>query len=163
MSVCRSVAELNSLIAGLPGGERIVFTNGVFDLLHLGHVELLEFAREQGDRLVVGVNDDDSVRRLKGPSRPIFPVAERLEILSAFACVDFVIAFAEDTPLQLIQSISRVDVLVKGGDYTAGNVVGREHVESGGGRLVLFPYREGKSTTSLIERIQNRERRGHGG
>lgn len=154
MSVCSSTAVLNGELARLPQGERIVFTNGVFDLLHLGHVELLEFAKGQGDRLIVGVNDDDSVRRLKGSTRPIFPVAERLEILAAFSCVDYVIAFAEDTPLQLIQALSRVDVLVKGGDYAPDDVVGREWVEGRGGKLVLFPYRQGKSTTSLIERIR---------
>ncbi len=114
-------------------GETIVFTNGVFDLLHPGHVELLQFARAQGDLLVVGVNDDDSVRRLKGEKRPIFPQAERLEVLAALACVDYVVPFAEDTPLELIRALGRIDVLVKGGDYAPAEVVGRAEVEAGAG------------------------------
>jgi len=139
-------------LAGRPG-EKVVFTNGVFDLLHPGHVELLEFARSQGDLLVVGVNDDGSVRRLKGEKRPVFPVAERMEVLAALECVDFVVPFAEDTPLELIRALGRVDVLVKGGDYAPEQVVGRAEVEGRGGRLVIFRLAGDYSSSKLIEKI----------
>jgi D-beta-D-heptose 7-phosphate kinase/D-beta-D-heptose 1-phosphate adenosyltransferase len=152
MKINESAAVLKRELAGRPGAK-VVFTNGVFDLLHPGHVELLQFARAQGDLLVVGVNDDASVRRLKGEKRPIFPLAERLEVLAALECVDFLVPFSEDTPLQLIRELDRIDVLVKGGDYAPGEVVGRAEVEARGGRLVLFPYHPGKSTTLLIDRI----------
>jgi D-beta-D-heptose 7-phosphate kinase/D-beta-D-heptose 1-phosphate adenosyltransferase len=132
---------------------KIVFTNGVFDLLHPGHIQLLQFAREQGDLLVVGVNDDASVRRLKGEKRPIFPLAERMEVLAALECVDFVVPFGEDTPLQLIMALGRIDVLVKGGDYAPGEVVGREEVEGRGGKLILFSLAGDDSSSALIERI----------
>jgi rfaE bifunctional protein nucleotidyltransferase chain/domain len=134
-------------------GARIVFTNGVFDLLHPGHVELLQFARSQGDILVVGINDDESVRRLKGEKRPIFPLAERMEILAAFACVDYIVPFSEDTPLQLIRALDCIDVLVKGGDYSPGEVVGRREVEARGGRLCLFKVVGEYSSSALIEKI----------
>jgi D-beta-D-heptose 7-phosphate kinase/D-beta-D-heptose 1-phosphate adenosyltransferase len=134
-------------------GRRVAFTNGVFDLLHPGHVELLEHARSLGERLVVGVNDDASVRRLKGEKRPIFPLAERMEVLAALACVDFVVPFAEDTPLELIRDLGCVDVLVKGGDYAPAEVVGRAEVEARGGRLVIFRLSGNYSTSGLIERI----------
>lgn len=134
-------------------GRKVVFTNGVFDLLHPGHVELLEYARSQGDLLVVGVNDDASVRRLKGEKRPIFPLGERLEVLAALQCVDFVIPFAEDTPLELIRALDRVDVLVKGGDYAPADVVGRAEVEARGGRLCIFRLAGDYSTSALIEKI----------
>lgn len=148
-------AELDLLLKREPKSHKIVFTNGVFDLIHPGHVELLEFARALGDRLVVGVNDDDSVRRLKGPARPIFPLAERMEVLDAFACVDFVVPFGEDTPLELIRSLLRVDVLVKGGDYRPDQVVGRGEVEGAGGRLVIYPLKSGYSTSAIIDRIRS--------
>jgi D-beta-D-heptose 7-phosphate kinase/D-beta-D-heptose 1-phosphate adenosyltransferase len=134
-------------------GERVVFTNGVFDLLHPGHVELLEHARSQGDLLVVGVNDDASVRRLKGEKRPIFPLAERLEVLAALECVDYVVPFSEDTPLELIRALDRIDVLVKGGDYAPADVVGRAEVEARGGRLVIFKLSGNYSSSGLIEKI----------
>jgi D-beta-D-heptose 7-phosphate kinase/D-beta-D-heptose 1-phosphate adenosyltransferase len=134
-------------------GEAVVFTNGVFDLLHPGHIELLQFARAQGDLLVVGVNDDDSVRRLKGEKRPIFPQAERLEVLAALACVDHVVPFAEDTPLELIRALGRIDVLVKGGDYRPADVVGRAEVEARGGRLCIFKLAGNYSSSALIEKI----------
>ena len=133
-------------------GERIVFTNGVFDLLHRGHVEYLEEARALGDRLVVGVNSDASVRRLKGASRPIVPEAERAELLEALACVDLAIVFEEDTPLALIEAV-QPDVLVKGGDWAVENIVGREFVEARGGRVLNVPLREGLSTSAIVERI----------
>lgn len=133
--------------------ERMVFTNGVFDLLHPGHIELLQFARSQGDFLVVGVNDDASVRRLKGEKRPIFPLAERMEILAALECVDYVVPFSQDTPLELIRTLGRIDVLVKGGDYAPGEVVGREQVEAAGGKLCLFKLSGDYSSSALIAKI----------
>lgn len=133
-------------------GERIVFTNGVFDLLHRGHAEYLEEARSLGDRLVVGVNSDASVSRLKGPSRPIVPEAERAELVGALGCVDLTVVFDDDTPLALIETV-QPDVLVKGADWAAAEIVGREFVEARGGRVVRVPVREGLSTSTLIERI----------
>jgi D-beta-D-heptose 7-phosphate kinase/D-beta-D-heptose 1-phosphate adenosyltransferase len=133
-------------------GETIVFTNGVFDLLHRGHVEYLEEAAMLGDRLVVGVNADVSVRRLKGPARPIVPGEERAELVGALACVDAVVLFDDDTPERLIHEL-RPGVLVKGGDWAVDRIVGREFVESLGGRVVSVPLREGLSTSALVERI----------
>ena len=128
-------------------GQTVVFTNGCFDLLHPGHVRLLREAADLGDFLVVGLNSDASVRRLKGPSRPINPAEARAEVLSALEAVDAVTIFDEDTPLELITAI-RPDVLVKGGDYRPDEVVGRPEVEAAGGRLVLIPLVEGHSTTA---------------
>ncbi len=152
MKIHDGAPSLKRELAGREG-ETIVFTNGVFDLLHPGHVELLEFARGQGGLLVVGVNDDASVRRLKGDKRPIFPLAERLEVLAALACVDYVVPFAEDTPLELVRALGRIDVLVKGGDYVPATVVGRAEVEAAGGRLCLFKLSGNYSTSAMIERI----------
>jgi rfaE bifunctional protein nucleotidyltransferase chain/domain len=134
-------------------GEKIVFTNGVFDLIHPGHIQLLQFARAQGDLLVLGVNDDTSVRRLKGEKRPIFPLTERMEILAALECVDYIVPFSEDTPLQLIQTLGHIDALVKGGDYSPADVVGRQEVEGRGGKLYLFRLAGGYSSSGLIEKI----------
>lgn len=134
-------------------GKKIVFTNGVFDLLHPGHVELLEFARSQGDLLVVGINDDASVRRLKGEKRPIFPLPERMEVLSALESVHYIVPFAEDTPLELIRELDCVDVLVKGGDYAPADVVGRAEVEARGGKLVIFKLSGNYSSSALIDKI----------
>jgi D-beta-D-heptose 7-phosphate kinase/D-beta-D-heptose 1-phosphate adenosyltransferase len=136
-------------------GQKVVFTNGCFDLLHVGHARLLREAAAQGDFLVVGVNSDASVRRLKGASRPINPEAARAELLSALECVDAVTVFDEDTPLALIEAI-RPDVLVKGGDYRPDEVVGRREVEAAGGRLVLIPLVEGHSTYKLVFRAAER-------
>jgi D-beta-D-heptose 7-phosphate kinase/D-beta-D-heptose 1-phosphate adenosyltransferase len=133
-------------------GEKIVFTNGVFDLLHRGHVEYLEEARALGDRLVIGVNSDASVRRLKGPTRPIVPAVERAELLAALASVDLVVVFAEDTPEAIIRAVEP-DVLVKGGDWALDAIVGRELVESRGGRVLTIPMRAGHSTSALVRRI----------
>ena len=144
--------ERRRLEAWRAAGERIVFTNGVFDLLHRGHVEYLEEARALGDHLVVGVNSDASVRRIKGPERPLVPAAERAELLAALACVDLAIVFEDDTPERLIRQVEP-DVLVKGGDWTPDRIVGREFVESRGGRVLNVPLRGGLSTTTLIERI----------
>ena len=136
-------------------GERLVFTNGCFDLLHGGHVHYLQQARALGDRLVVALNDDASVRLLKGDDRPLRPQDERARVLAALACVDYVVLFGEATPLALIKSL-RPDVLVKGGDYTLETVVGREEVEASGGSVHLVPYVEGVSTTELVARIAQR-------
>lgn len=135
------------------GEARIVFTNGVYDLLHRGHVEYLEEARALGDRLVVGVNTDASVRRLKGPSRPIVTLADRTAVLRALACVDLVVPFDDDTPLRLIEAV-QPDVLVKGADYAVGDIVGREVVEGRGGLVTTIALREGLSTSTLVERIR---------
>jgi D-beta-D-heptose 7-phosphate kinase/D-beta-D-heptose 1-phosphate adenosyltransferase len=135
------------------GEARIVFTNGVYDLLHRGHVEYLEEARALGDRLVVGVNTDASVRRLKGPSRPIVTLEDRAAVLRALACVDLVVAFDDDTPLRLIEAV-QPDVLVKGADYAVGEIVGREVVEARGGLVTTIALREGLSTSTLVERIR---------
>ncbi|MBV8232938.1 MAG: D-glycero-beta-D-manno-heptose 1-phosphate adenylyltransferase [Planctomycetaceae bacterium] len=136
-------------------GRTVVFTNGCFDLLHVGHLRLLRRAAELGDFLVVGLNSDESVRRLKGPSRPINPEDARAELLAGLECVDAVTIFGEDTPLELIDAILP-DVLVKGGDYRPEEVVGRDEVEASGGRLVLIPLVEGHSTTHLARRISER-------
>lgn len=133
------------------GGQQIVFTNGCFDILHVGHIRLLEEARRKGDRLVVGVNSDDSVRRLKGTSRPIVGQEERARILAALSAVDAVVIFEESTPLRVIQTI-RPDVLVKGGDYREENIVGAREVRARGGRVEIIPLVEGVSTTRLIGR-----------
>jgi len=132
-------------------GERIVFTNGCFDILHIGHIRLLEQARRKGDHLIVGLNSDASVRRLKGPSRPIVTAAERSRVLAALTAVDAVVVFEEDTPLPLIEAI-RPDVLVKGGDYSEDQVVGAREVRAWGGRTELIPLVPGTSTTHLIRK-----------
>jgi D-beta-D-heptose 7-phosphate kinase/D-beta-D-heptose 1-phosphate adenosyltransferase len=132
---------------------RIVFTNGVFDLLHRGHAEYLEEARALGDRLVVGVNSDASVRRLKGPSRPIVSQDDRVALVSALACVDLAVLFEDDTPLRLIEAV-QPDVLVKGGDYAVPDIVGRDVVEARGGRVTTIALRPGLSTSELVKRIR---------
>ena len=134
-------------------GDAIVFTNGVYDLLHRGHVEYLEEARALGDRLVVGVNGDASVRRLKGAERPILPQRDRAALIAALACVDMAVVFDDDTPLSLIEAI-RPDVLVKGADWGADEIVGREVVEAGGGRVERIALREGLSTSTIVRRIR---------
>jgi rfaE bifunctional protein nucleotidyltransferase chain/domain len=134
-------------------GERIIFTNGVFDLLHRGHAEYLAEARALGDRLVVGLNSDASVRRLKGPTRPIVVAEDRAALLAALAVVDLVIVFEEDTPERLIRAV-RPDVLVKGGDWAPDQIVGREFVESSGGRVLSIPLRPGYGTSALVQRIR---------
>lgn len=132
---------------------RVVFTNGVFDLLHPGHVDVLIGARRLGDALVVGLNSDASVRRLKGPTRPVRSDAERAYVLAALEAVDAVVVFDQDTPLELIQAL-RPDVLVKGGDYTEASIVGAPEVRSWGGDVVVIPLTPGHSTTSTIQRIR---------
>jgi len=136
-------------------GKIVVFTNGVFDLLHRGHVRYLAQARRCGDVLVVGVNSDQSTRAGKGSDRPITPEAERAEILGALASVDAVVIFDEDTPLELITAL-QPDVLVKGGDWAENAIVGREVVEARGGKVVRVPVEQGYSTSSILERIRRR-------
>lgn len=134
------------------GSRRIVFTNGCFDLLHPGHIRLLEEARSFGDILVVGLNSDSSVRGVKGESRPLIPEAERAEVLAALAAVDFVLVFAEPTPRELIARLLP-DVLVKGSDWGLGEIVGREEVERAGGRVISIPLQPGYSTTGILQKI----------
>lgn len=131
----------------------VVFTNGCFDLIHRGHVDYLSRARDLGDILVVGLNSDASVKRLKGDSRPISNEASRASVLAAFGFVDYVVVFEEDTPLRLIEAIIP-DILVKGGDYSHDNVVGADFVEKHGGRLELLSLIPGESTTRLVERMK---------
>jgi D-beta-D-heptose 7-phosphate kinase/D-beta-D-heptose 1-phosphate adenosyltransferase len=139
-------------------GRQVVFTNGCFDILHVGHLQLLNAAAELGDRLIVGVNSDASVRRLKGDRRPVTPEVQRMTLLAGLACVDLVVMFAADTPLALIKELSP-EVLVKGGDYTPDTVVGRAEVEAAGGRVVILPLVPGVSTTQVIQRIAPERRR----
>jgi D-beta-D-heptose 7-phosphate kinase / D-beta-D-heptose 1-phosphate adenosyltransferase len=135
-------------------GERVVFTNGCFDLIHAGHIELLSFAAREGDRLLVGLNSDSSVRKLKGPTRPIQTEADRARIVGALRAVDLVVLFDEPTPLSLIEAISP-DVLVKGADYSEDQVVGGDVVKARGGRVALFPLMAGRSSTKIVERMRS--------
>jgi D-beta-D-heptose 7-phosphate kinase/D-beta-D-heptose 1-phosphate adenosyltransferase len=135
----------------MSGGDTTVFTNGCFDLLHSGHMALLSAARAMGDRLVVGLNTDRSVSTLKGPTRPIVNEGDRVAALNALECVDLVILFDDDTPLDLIKRL-KPDVLVKGADYELDEVVGRHEVEAYGGKVVLVPLLEGFSTTGMVDR-----------
>ena len=130
-----------------------MFTNGVFDLLHPGHVDVLLGARRQGDALIVAVNSDDSVRRLKGPDRPVRSEAERAYVLAAFEMVDCVVLFDQDTPLELIERL-RPDVLVKGGDYAEDTIVGASQVRSWGGSVIIVPLTPGQSTTNIIRTLR---------
>ena len=136
-------------------GGTVVFTNGVFDVLHPGHVRYLAEARRQGDALIVGLNADASVRRLKGPDRPISPAGERAEVLAALAAVDAVVIFDEETPLALITAL-QPDVLVKGADWAHDAIVGRDVVEARGGRVVRVPIVAGHSTSSILDRTRPR-------
>lgn len=132
---------------------RLVFTNGVFDLLHPGHIDVLRAARAEGDALLVGVNSDASVRRLKGPDRPVRREGDRAYVLAALECVDAVTVFEDDTPLALVRLVEP-DVIVKGGDYAPHTVVGADLVRARGGRVVIVPLTAGQSTTSIIERLR---------
>ena len=151
LSLDEAVALVNRLRTR---AATIVFTNGVFDLLHPGHVRYLQQARAEGDALIVGLNGDASVRRNKGPERPINPEQERAEVLAALASVDAVVLFDEDTPADIILAI-QPDVLVKGADWPAGQIVGRDTVERRGGRVIRVEVETGYSTTSLVDRIRN--------
>ena len=134
-------------------GKRVVFTNGCFDLLHPGHVKLLEAARAHGDALVVGLNSDESVRTLKGPGRPVISEAERAEILAALECVDAVVIFNELTPQKTVAALLP-DILVKGGDWPGNQIVGREEVEAAGGKVILIDVVQGHSTTEILRKIR---------
>jgi D-beta-D-heptose 7-phosphate kinase/D-beta-D-heptose 1-phosphate adenosyltransferase len=139
-------------------GHRVVFTNGCFDLLHRGHTRLLQQARKLGDLLIVGLNSDASVRRIKGPSRPVLSEEERAEVLSALASVDYVVFFDDPDPGSTIAAL-QPDVLAKGADWAKDQIVGRETVEGRGGRVVTIPLVEGSSTSGIIDRILEQGRR----
>ena len=148
--------ELLRIIKDLKAkGKRIIFTNGCFDLLHVGHIRYLEEAKILGDILIVGVNSDASVQKLKGPKRPVLPVEERTEILSGLGCVDYITIFDELDPLALITSL-QPDVLVKGGDWTREQTIGKEVVERSGGEVIIIPFVKGASTSNIIETILKR-------
>lgn len=134
-------------------GKKIVFTNGCFDLLHIGHIKYLKEAKSKGNFLVVGINADESVKRLKGPTRPIQNEIDRSEILAALEAVDATVIFTEDTPEKLIQQI-HPDVLVKGGDWKINQIVGGEFVQSYGGQVLSLMFIDGKSTTSIVSKIE---------
>ena len=145
--------ELRDILQGLKRrGKRIVFTNGCFDILHIGHIRCLEEAKKRGDFLIVALNSDRSIRSIKGPSRPFTPEAERAEVLSALGCVDYVVIFDEADPLELISSL-KPNVLVKGGDWTPETTIGREVVEGTGGEVVIIPQIQGVSTSAIVDRI----------
>jgi len=146
------IIRAENFVTRITHGVRVVFTNGCFDLLHPGHVDYLERARELGDHLVVGVNSDASVRRLKGARRPVNDEQARTAVLAGLGCVDSVIIFEEDTPLELIRKI-RPHVLVKGGDWPIDQIVGRDIVEADGGRVLSIPLLPGYSSTAIIERV----------
>ena len=152
------VVSLEALVAVLAPerrlGRKVVFTNGCYDLLHVGHLRLLETAAALGDLLVVGVNRDTSVFRLKGEGRPFVPFAERAELLAALEVVDWVVGFDDDTPAETIDVLVP-DVLVKGGDWSVDKIVGRDTVEAHGGKVLSIPLVPGRSTTSLVERIRS--------
>ena len=132
--------------------KKVVFTNGCFDLLHSGHVHLLKEAKEKGDVLIVAVNDDASIQKIKGSSRPIFSLEERIEILGAIEDIDYLVSFSEETPQKIIARLVP-DILVKGGDWRPEEVVGKKEVEEAGGEVVIIPYLEGRSSSEIIERI----------
>jgi D-beta-D-heptose 7-phosphate kinase/D-beta-D-heptose 1-phosphate adenosyltransferase len=149
----RAKNELRDILEGLKRrGKKIVFTNGCFDILHVGHVRCLEEAKRMGDTLVVALNSDRSVRSIKGPSRPFIPEEERAEVLSALACVDYVVIFDDPDPLELITFL-KPNVLVKGGDWTPETTIGKEVVEKAGGKVVIIPQIQGVSTSDIIDRI----------
>ncbi|MDI6851572.1 MAG: D-glycero-beta-D-manno-heptose 1-phosphate adenylyltransferase [bacterium] len=146
--------ELAEILNSLKGNKRVVFTNGCFDVLHRGHIEYLYFAKKLGDLLVVAVNSDESVRKLKGEGRPINKLEDRMAVLSSLEMVDYVIPFEEDTPYEVIKLL-KPDIIVKGGDYTPDEVVGKDIVEGYGGKVVIAPYLKGYSTTELLRRMKN--------
>lgn len=149
----KKLAELKKIRADLRRKKiKVVFTNGCFDLIHSGHVHLFREAKKLGDVFIVALNEDESVRRLKGKSRPIFTLEERLEILGAIEAIDYLTSFSEDTPQRVIAALLP-DILVKGGDWKPGEVVGRKEVERAGGRVAIVPYLEGRSSSEIIDRI----------
>lgn len=149
-SKVKSVKEFLSIRKKLKG--KLVFTNGCFDLLHVGHIRYLQEAKRQGEYLIIGLNSDKSVKNLKGKNRPIIPEAERAEVLAALHSVDFVILFDEDTPYELIRAV-QPDVLVKGGDWKSDDIVGKDIVEARGGKVFSLSFIQGRSTTDIVDKI----------
>ncbi len=145
--------QIKSVIPSLLHEKQIVFTNGCFDILHVGHIRYLQEAKKLGDLLIVGINTDASVKRLKGPTRPLQTEDDRAEILSALGCVDFVILFDEDTPLNLIKEI-KPHILVKGGDWKPESIVGSDFVLAHGGKVLSLNFVDGRSTTSIVNKIK---------
>ena len=152
----KSVDELNQFFASKRDGKKLVFTNGCFDILHIGHVKYLQEAQACGDFLVVGVNSDSSVSQLKGPNRPIQNEVDRSEILAALKVVDGTVIFDEETPIELIRSI-KPDVLVKGGDWAIDQIVGSDFVLSQGGEVKSLQFVDGRSTTNVVDKIKSQE------
>ena len=151
----KSLEEIKAIVVDArTNGKKVAFTNGCFDLLHRGHVHVLRAARACADLLIVGINSDQSVKQIKGPTRPVLPESDRCELLGAMEMVDFVVPFNEPDPHNLISAI-RPDVLVKGGDWNTEKIIGADLVEEAGGRVVVVPYIKGFSTTEIIERIKN--------
>ena len=149
----KSAEELKAVVAGAKAeGKKVVFTNGCFDLLHRGHLHLLREAKKLGDILIVAINNDLSVKKLKGPKRPILPEADRAELIGALEMVDYVTLFHEADPYHLIKEL-QPNILVKGGDWTTERIIGGDVVEKEGGRVVAVPYLDGYSTTQMIERM----------
>jgi D-glycero-beta-D-manno-heptose 1-phosphate adenylyltransferase len=150
----KSVDDLSAMSAqARKAGRVVVFTNGCFDLVHRGHIHLLRQAKALGDLLIVGLNSDVSVKTIKGPDRPIMPEADRIELIAALEMVDYVVVYSEPDPYQIIAAI-KPNVLVKGGDWSADEIVGADVVEQNGGRVAVIPYLPGFSTTQIIERIR---------
>ncbi|OIQ02978.1 MAG: hypothetical protein AUK36_06335 [Zetaproteobacteria bacterium CG2_30_59_37] len=148
-----TLAEAQGIVNGWrDAGRRIVFTNGCFDLLHPGHINYLQRARALGDALIIGLNSDVSVRGLKGPLRPINPLPDRVVMVGALACVDLIVPFDEETPIRVISTLLP-DVLVKGGDYEADDIVGAREVRANGGEVIVMPFIPGYSSSALIQRI----------
>ena len=136
-------------------GKKIVFTNGCFDILHAGHVDIFQQARNMGDALVVAVNSDISIKKIKGEKRPVVPQAQRMQVLAALEAIDYVVIFEEENPLKIIKEL-QPDILVKGGDWPIETIVGREIVEKKGGKVISVPLMEGISTTNIIEEVKKR-------
>lgn len=154
----KTQTELTSILEGLrKNGKKIVFTNGCFDILHVGHVRYLKEAKGYGDILIVAVNSDLSVKSIKGDKRPIVSQSERAEVVSALEMVDYVTMFDEDTPYNIIKKL-QPDVLIKGGDWTIDKIVGRDIVEARGGKVIAIPFIKGASTTGIVERILEKYR-----
>ncbi len=154
MEKVRALGDLTRIRHALRGRKKsVVFTNGCFDILHAGHIHLFRQAKSYGDILIVAVNDDESVARLKGASRPVFPLAERLEVLAAISDIDFLVSFSEETPRKIIQTLLP-DFLVKGGDWQPDEVVGKAEIEAAGGQVIIVPYLPGKSTSAILDAIQ---------
>ena len=155
MGKLKTLEEIKAIaVSARINGKKVAFTNGCFDLLHPGHVHVLRAARACADLLIVGINSDQSVKHIKGPTRPVLPESDRCELLGAMEMVDFVVLFNEPDPQNLISAI-RPDVLVKGGDWNSEKIIGADIVEEAGGRVVVVPYIKGFSTTEIIERIKN--------